>query len=123
VAARALWALLWTATTVIAANVGQLCGSQANWQAIARNVILHATMALIVLALRRPDLSWLPSLLYALACMTFGYSPGQIGYHWWAAIMDHGVGPTQMAVVASGYVAAATAYVLGAFGASRSLKG
>ncbi|MHC0432770.1 hypothetical protein ACX6XY_21695 [Streptomyces sp. O3] len=96
-AARAAWALSWTLLAVLAVNLGQITGAPVSWQSVARNVLIHAALGILVVLYGNPYFVWVPPIALTLASMMFGYPPSEPGYYWWAVIMREETTPTQWA--------------------------
>ncbi|MFY1674307.1 hypothetical protein ACN27G_30890 [Plantactinospora sp. WMMB334] len=87
VAARLAWAVGWAGIATLAANLGQLAGTDVRWPAVTRNVLLYLAVGLAMTRFGRAHLIWLPVVAYTVVCMVFGYPSGELRYYWWAVVM------------------------------------
>lgn len=110
--ARAAWAICWTFIAQVAVGVAVLVYPETNWSAIARNVLLHVAIGLLVVRSGYPHLLWLPSLAYSITCIMFGYARAQHDYYWWAIVMKSSVTVSQMLAVCLLFTVSMLAYIL-----------
>ncbi|GAA3781060.1 hypothetical protein GCM10022225_81810 [Plantactinospora mayteni] len=88
VAARLTWAVGWAGLAILAANLGQFAGADAQWSAVTRNALLYLAVGLAMIRFGRAHLIWLPVVAYTVVCMVFGYPSGEPRYYWWAVVMQ-----------------------------------
>lgn len=88
-AARAGWAVAWTALAALAASLGLLFSSGTSSQAVTRNVAIYMTLSLVMVSIGQSHLAWAPVFAYTIAAMLFGHgsNSGQYTYYWWAVVM------------------------------------
>lgn len=100
--ARATWAALWVLAAIAATSVGLIVGPAVTWEPVARNVLVHCSLALLLVTARQEHLLWLPPLLLTYSSMMFGIpdDPERIEPYWWALILAEQVdGKTWATVV------------------------
>ncbi|MBB1261080.1 hypothetical protein [Streptomyces alkaliterrae] len=110
--ARACWVLAWTSLAVIAVNLGQATGAAVSWEAVARNVVIHTALGVLMVRFGHPHFVWAPPMGLTLICMLFGYPPSEPGYYWWAVIMREQVTAAHWSTATALFGFALLAYVL-----------
>ncbi|HEX6967435.1 MAG TPA: hypothetical protein VF174_01210 [Micromonosporaceae bacterium] len=96
---------------VLVVNLGRFGSEASSVGANTRNVLLHTAAGLAVVWLGYPRVAWLPPFGYTIACMLFGYPRHQLGYDWWAVVMQDRVTIGQAVTVGVLYAAAVLAFV------------
>ncbi len=95
--ARAAWLVAWCLGALAVANAGQLLGADVSGQAVARNVLLHASLAVLLVVLRFPALAWLPSMLLTMVVILFGGDAN--GAYYWAVLLRSDITAGQVVTV------------------------
>ncbi|WP_351230929.1 hypothetical protein [Streptomyces sp. NPDC002133] len=108
--ARLAWLAFLAVLAGSAVSLGQLAGPDITWQPGARNLMLHASLAVATVRLLGPAMAWLPPVTLTLVAMLFGYPPSEPGYYWWAMIMEETVTVTHWGVTATAFTLAAALY-------------
>jgi len=109
--ARAVWLWFWAALAIAAANLGQPRAPDASVGAVVRNVLLHASLALILVIMDKPDLAWIPPVFTTLVTMLFGSPESEDTYPWWALLLRPETTPRQWAAVLGIFLLVASLYV------------
>ncbi len=122
--ARLLWILTWTTAAVAAASVGVLAGADVDAAPIARNVLVCAGLATVMVVVGRPLLTWLPPMVVLLVSAMFGM-PDQSdpesdgGAYWWAVLIADEVTPAMWVMAGGLFLVVVAAYVAVPFSGAR----
>ena len=106
-----MWLILLLAAATLAPNAGQLGGSDIRADAVGRNVIAYAALAILVGRIN-VQIAWVPLLTYTISCMLFGVSSSGSHIYWWAFVLQRETSAQQTAMVAVLAAVAFVSYVL-----------
>lgn len=112
--ARAAWISGWTIAATAAATAGLLAGPGVVAAPIIRNVVACSGLAVVMVALGRSTLAWLPPLSATILSAMFGApdDPDRAEPYWWAMMIAEDVTVAMWAVSGGLFVLAASAYVV-----------